>query len=445
MAGTHDMQVTVETTQGLERRMRVEIPEERIKGEVDKRLGDLARNARIPGFRPGKAPVRVIARRFGRQVRGEVVGDIMQESLVDALKQEQLRPAAAPRIAPVEADAGAGLSYTATFDVLPDITLPEFESIEIARPAAGVVDEDVDRMLETMRAQRRTWNAVERAALPSDRVIVDFEGIVDGEALDEASATEMSVQLDARRMVDGFEEGLVGASADEDRTLNLVFPETFPEHLAGKPVTFNVRVRRVEEPELPEVDDAFAVSFGVADGGVEALRGEVRANMERELADGMRTVLKQRVMDALLASNEIDLPQSMVRDEVARAMARRREEMARSGIDPDRIELEPDAFEEPVRRRIALDLLIAEIIKEHRIELDHSKVRARVETIASTYQDPARILDWYYSDRERLSGIESLVFEDQVTEWILERAQVSDEPASFDQILNPVQTAAPAA
>ena len=439
------MQVTVETTQGLERRMRVEIPEERISGEVDKRLGDLARNARIPGFRPGKAPIRVIARRFGRQVRGEVVGNIMQESLVDALNQEQLRPAAAPRIAPVEADVGAGLSYTATFDVLPDITLPEFESIEIVRPAASVADEDVDRMLETMRAQRRTWNTVERAALPSDRAIVDFEGIVDGEALDEASATEMPVQLDARRMVDGFEEGLVGASADEDRTLNLVFPETFPDHLAGKPVTFNVKVRRVEEPELPEVDDAFAMSFGVADGGVEALRGEVRANMERELADGMRAVLKQRVMDALLASNEVELPPSMVRDEVARAMARRREEMARSGIDPEQVELEPDAFEGPVRRRIALDLLIAEIIREHRIELDHAKVRARVETIASTYQDPAKVLDWYYSDRERLTGIESLVFEDQVVEWVLERAQVTDERTSFDQVLNPVQTAAPAA
>ena len=439
------MQVTVETTQGLERRMRVEIPEERIKGEVDKRLGDLARNARIPGFRPGKAPVRVIARRFGRQVRGEVVGEIMQESLVDALNREQLRPAAAPRIAPVENDSGAGLSYTATFDVLPDVTLPAFESIEIARPAASVVDEDVDRMLETMRAQRRTWNTVGRAALPSDRVVVDFEGIVDGKRLEEAGATEMPVQLDARRMVEGFEEGLVGASAGEERTLNLVFPENYPEHLKGKPVTFNVEIRRVEEPELPDVDEAFAQSFGVADGGVEALRSEVRANMERELADGMRTALKQRVMEALLANVEIDLPQSMVRDEVARAMARRREEMARSGLDPQQVELEPDPYEEPVRRRISLDLLIAEIIKEHRIELDHSKVRARVETIASTYQDPARILDWYYSDRERLSGIESLVFEDQVVEWVLERARVSDERASFDQILNPVQTATPAA
>ena len=432
------MQVSVETTQGLGRRMRVEIPEERIKGEVDRRLGDLARSARIPGFRPGKAPVKVVARRFGRQVRDEVVGGIVQESLIDALSQEQLRPAAAPRIAPLE--TAAGVSYTATFDVLPEISLPQFESIEIAQPVATVSDEDVDRMLETMRVQRRTWKTVERAATASDRVVVDLEGFVDGEPLDEAHATELPVELGARRMVDGFEDALVGVQSGEAKTLNLEFPENYPEHLAGKPVTFDVKVQRVEESEIPDIDDAFAESFGIADGGLGTLRGEVRANMERELAEGLRRTLKQRVMEALLVGTEVELPESMVRDEVARAMQRRREELARSGIDLQHVELDPDMFEEPVRRRISLDLLVAEIVKEHRIELDHSLVRARVETIAATYQDPAKILEWYYSDRERLSGIESLVFEDQVVDWIQERAQVADEPTSFDRILNPGQT-----
>ena len=432
------MQVTVETTQGLERRMRVEIPEEKVRGEVDKRLGDLARSVRIPGFRPGKAPVKVVARRYGRQVRDEVVGGLVQESLIDALSQEQLRPAAAPRIAPLETTAG--VSYTATFDVLPEIALPQFETMKIVRPVAAVMDEDVARMLETMRAQRRTWGTVERTATSTDRVVVDLEGFVDGESVDEASATELPVELDAGRMVDGFEEALIGVQAGEGRTLELTFPQNYPEHLAGRPVTFNVKVRRVEEPELPDLDDAFAESFGVPEGGLDTLRGEVRANMERELADGLRRTVKQQVMEALVAGNEIELPESMVRDEVARAMQRRQEELARSGIDPQRVELTTDMFDEPVRRRIALDLLVAEIVKEHRIELDHARVRARVEMIASTYQDPARILDWYYSDRERLSGIESLVFEDQVVDWILERAQVADEPTSFDRILNPGQT-----
>ena len=432
------MQVTVETTQGLERRMRVEIPEEKIKGEIDRRLGDLARSVRIPGFRPGKAPVKVVARRFGRQVRDEVVGGIVQKSLIDALSQEQLRPAVAPRIAPLE--TAAGVSYTATFDVLPEITLPHFESVEILQPAATVVNEDVDRMLETMRVQRRTWKTVERAATPSDRVVIDLEGFVDGAPVDEVSANELPVELDARRMVDGFEDALVGVQCGEAKTLNLTFPENYPEHLAGKPVTFDVKVHRVEESEIPDIDDAFAESFGIPNGGVDTLRDEVRANMERELAEGLRRTVKQRVMEALLAGTEVELPESMVRDEVARAMQRRREELARSGIDPQHVELEADTFEEPVRRRISLDLLVAEIVKEHRIELDHALVRARVETIASTYQDPAKIVEWYYSDRERLSGIESLVFEDQVVDWILERAQVTDEPTSFDRILNPGQT-----
>ena len=432
------MQVTVETTQGLERRMRVEIPEEKVRGEIDKRLGDLARSVRIPGFRPGKAPVKIVARHYGRQVRDEVVGGIVRESLADALDQEQLRPAVMPRIAPVE--TASGVTYTATFDVLPDISLPQFESIEIARPVATVSDEDVDRMLERMRVQRRTWKEVERAAASGDRVVVDFEGRVDGERLEEAGAKEMPVELDAGRMVEGFEDGLVGVQAGEDRTLELSFPEAYPEHLAGKPVTFEVKVHRVEEPELPDVDDAFAQSFGVAGGDVDTLRSEVRANMERELGDGLRAQLKQRVMEALLAGDEIALPESMVREEVARAMQRRHEELERSGIDHQHIELSPNAFERPVRRRIALELVVAEIIREHGIELDHARVRARVETIASTFQEPAQVLDWYYSDRSRLAPIESLVFEEQVVEWVLEHARVTDEATSFDRILNHGQT-----
>ena len=434
------MQVTVETTQGLERRMQVEIPEERIKGEVDKRLGDLARSVRIPGFRPGKVPVRVVARHYGRQVRGEVVGEIVQESFANALEQERLRPAATPQIAPLESDVGAGVRYTATFDVLPDVPLPSFESIEIARPVAAVVDEDVDRMLGRLREQHRTWKPVERAATPSDRVVVDCEGIVDGEPLAGSNATELPVRLDAKRMVDGFEEGLVGVQSGEDKTLDLTFPPDYPEHLAGKPVTFNVKVHRVEEPELPDLDDAFAQSLGVEEGGVEGLRGEARAGMERDLADGLDKILKQRVLEALLAGAEIELPESMVREDMAQAESRRREELERSGIDPERIEPEPAVLEEQARRRITLGLVITEIIKEHGIELDHAQVRAQVEQIASTYEEPAKVVNWYYSDRERLSGVESLVLENQVVEWILERAQVTDEHASFDRIMNPGQT-----
>ena len=434
------MQVTVETVQGLERRMRVEIPEERVRGEVDKRLGDLARSVRIPGFRPGKVPVKVVARRYGRQVRDEVVGEIVEESFVDALRQEQLRPAATPRIAPLESEAGAGVCYTATFDVLPEVSLPPFESIEIARPSAVVAEEDVDRVMERLRKQHRTWKAVERAATPSDRAVVDFEGFVDGEPFEGGSATELPVPLDEEGMIDGFEDGLAGAQPGEDRTLELTFPQGYPEHLAGKAVTFNVKVHRVEEPVLPDLDDTFAERIGVGDGGIEALRGEVRANLERELANALDVTLKQRVMEALFTSGEIELPESMVREEAERVMARRQEALRRTGIDPERIDLEPDMFEKQARRHVTIGLLVAEIVREHRIEPDPERVRARIEAIASTAQEPEKVIEWYYSGRERLSEVESLVVEDQVVDWILERARVTEEPASFDRIMNPGQT-----
>ena len=434
------MQVTVETTQGLERRMRVEIPEDRIRIEVDKRLGNLARNVRIPGFRPGKVPIKVVARRYGRQMRAEVIGEIVQESFTDALGQEQLRPAATARIEPLESDADTGVRYTATFDVFPDISLPSFDSIEILRPVAAVADDDVDRMLETLRIQHRTWKTVERAATPDDRVVVDFEGFMDGEPLAGSSATEMPVHLDARRMVEGFEDALVGARAGEDRTLDLAFSQSHPGHLAGKPVTFHVKVHRVEEPELPDLDAAFAERLGAGEGGVDALRNEVRASMERELSEALGGALKQRVLEALLASTRVELPESKVREEMERVTASRREELKRSGLDPERVELERAALEELVRRRIAVNLLLAEIIEEEAIEIDSTRVHAHVEAIASTFQDPAKAANWYYADRKRLSEIESHVLEEQAVEWILAHARIVDERSSFDRIMNRGQT-----
>jgi trigger factor len=435
------MQVTIENSEGLERRLKVQIPEDRVQGEVDKRLSNIAQSARLPGFRPGKAPMKVIAQRFGRQVREEVVGEIVQTSFQDAIVQEHLHPAGSPTIAPLEWNEGNGVAYTAVFDVYPEIALPAIESLKIQRPEATVAEDDVDRVLERLRTQKRDWRAMTRAATPGDRVLMDFRGECEGESRDDLKAEGFAVELGAGQVFKGFEDGLLGAEAGQELNLDLHFPADYRAgELAGKPVTFQVTVHSVEEPVLPEIDDELARAFGIEEGGVEGLRKEVRSNMERELADGIRATTKQRVMEALLAGGELPLPEALVKREVERAMAQRRLELTHSGIDPEQLELEPGMFEEQARRRVSLGLLIGELIKENDIRPDPDKVRERIAGIASTYEDPQEVIQWYYSEPARLADVESSVLEDAVVDWILEQADVSAEPTSFDALLNPGQT-----
>ncbi len=435
------MQVTVETTQGLERRVKVQVPEDRVQGEVSKRLSNIAQSARLPGFRPGKAPMKVIAQRYGKQVREEVVGEIVQSSFQDAIVQERLRPAGSPTIDPLEWEAGTGVAYTAVFDVYPEVSLPPIESLQVARPSAAVGDEDVDRMIERLRHQRREWKAVERAAIRGDRVTIDFEGTCEGTARDDLKAEHFHVELGAGQVFKAFEEGLIGAEAGQDLSLDLHFPSDYGAgELAGKPVSFQVKVTAVEEPVLPQIDEAFAKTFGVEKGGVEQLKSEIRANMQRELDEGIRATTKQRVMEALLAGRDLELPDSLVKREVERSMAARRLELTHSGFDASQIELDAKDFEAASRRRVSLGLLVAELIKENDIKADPNEVRARIESIASTYEDPKEVVRWYYSEPSRLSDVESSVLEDTVVAWILERAKVVDEPTSFDELMNPGQT-----
>ncbi len=435
------MQVTVETTQGLERRVKVQVPEDRIQGEVSKRLADMARSARLPGFRPGKAPMKVIARRFGRQVREEVVGEIVQSSFQDAIAQESLRPVGSPTIDPLEWKAGSGVAYTAVFDVYPDVRLPPIETLKIARPEAEVSDADVDRLLERLRSQRRRWETVQRAATPGDRVVIDFEGICAGEARDDLKSEGFAVELGAEQVFKQFEDGLLGTEAGQELSLDLHFPSDYRAgELAGKPVSFQVKVNTVEEPVLPEIDDEFATSFGIPEGGIEQLKSEVRANMRRELEEGIRSATKQRVMEALLAGRTLELPKSLINREVDRSTAQRRLELSHSGIDTKDIDLDPKDFEEGSRRRVSLGLLIGELIKENDIKADPNQIRARIDSIASTYDDPKEVVRWYYSEPTRLSEVESTVLEDTVVAWILDRAEVVAEPSSFDELLNPGQT-----
>lgn len=436
------MEVTVESGAGLERRMRIRVPEEQISTQVNKRLESLSREARVPGFRPGKVPIKVIRQRFGRQVRDEVVGETLRASFFDALTREQLRPAGSPTIEPEKLEPGQGLSYLATFEVYPQIALPPLESLSIVRPTAQVEESDVETMLQTLQRQRRVWTEVQRAASERDRVLIDFEGFMDGAPLENANGKGVTAELDAQRMIPGFEAGLVGLSAGESKTLELSFPENYhAAELAGKAVSFEVTVQRVEEPSLPEIDDAFAASFGVSEGGAAALRQEVRRNMERELADRITNLTKRRTMDALSLNQDIELPAALVKEECQRALQRRRIELSHSGIDPEQAQLSEEMFEEQARMRVSLGLILSELIKEHALQPDPQKVRARIDTIASTYERPEEVVSWYYGERERLADIETAVLEEQVVDWVLERASVTEEATTFAAL---TQSGAPA-
>ncbi len=435
------MQVTLENTSGLERRLKVEIAEDQVSTKVDERLTSLTQTARIPGFRPGKVPLKIVTRRFGKQVREEVVGELIRSTLFEAIAQENLNPAGAPAIEPVQAEPGQGVTYTAVFDVYPEIELSDPTTLKVQRCQAEVQDADVDRMLETLRAQRKTWEEVTRAAATDDRVVVDYEGKVDGEPLDKGQATDAVIEIGAKRMIAGFEEGLIGATAGEDKTLDLTFPDDYPaEEIAGKAVSFQVKIKRVEASSLPELNDEFASAFGVSEGGVEALRKEVRKNMEGELAQVVRNTDKRRVMDALHETQTIEVPEALVKSEAERALERQRAEMARAGMDPSTLNLGPEMFEAEARRRVSLGLLLAEVVKKSELTPDATLVRERIEAIGATYEDPSEVVRWYYGDPERTREIESSVLEDQVVDWLLERAQVTVEQSSFDELMNPGQT-----
>ena len=432
------MQVTVESSAGLERRMRVQVPEDRVSSEVDKRLNELSRDARLPGFRPGKVPMKVVRQRYGRQVRDGVVAELVQSSFYDALVQENLRPAGSPNIEPDEVEQGKGVNYIATFDVYPDVDLPDLATLRIARPEASVEDADVERMIETLRHQRRTFAAVERAATGTDRVVIDFAGFKDGSPVENANGEDVPVELDSGRMIPGFEEALIGTSAGETKSVELTFPDTYhASELAGQAVTFEITIKSVEEPSLPAVDEAFASAFGVAEGGADGLRTEVRANMTRELAETIRNVTKQRTMDSLLASRDIELPQALIDEECQQALERRKTELSHSGIDAEGVALSADMFTEQARTRVSLGLLLAEVVRENDIKPDPQRVHARIQTIASTYEQPEEVVRWYQGDKERLSEIETSVLEEQVVEWVLDRAQVTAEASSFDALMKP--------
>ncbi len=428
------MQVSVESTGPLERRMTVAVPEERIASQVKERLEALRKRARIDGFRPGKAPLPVIRLRYGKQVREEVIGEVVQSTLYEALAQEKLKPAGTPTIDPETVEQNEGLEYTAVFEVYPEIELAPCSELEIEKPVTEITEEDVDSTIESIRKQRVRWEEKEGQAEEGDQITIDFEGHIDGEPFDGGKAEEFQLILGAGRMIKGFEEGLEGVKAGEERQFEVTFPEDYhASELAGKTASFSVKVRRVEAPVLPELNDEFAQHLGVA-GGVEALREEVKANMQRELEQTLQSRIKQQVMDKLLESNKIELPKSLVDQEARGLAAEMRQQMAREGLGAGRGELDPALFTKQAERRVALGLIVAQIIKTNEFKAEPEEVRALIEEMAEPYEKPQDVIDWYYAEKRRLADIEALVLENKVVDWILSQANVKEKPTPFAEL-----------
>ena len=428
------MQVSVESTGALERRMEVQVPAERVEKAVDERLQRMSRTVRLKGFRPGKVPVKVVRQQFGQQVRQEVLGDVMQSTFNEAVIQEKLTPAGGPRIEPISLEQGADLKYRAVFEVLPQIELKGVEGLHVERPTASVSEADVDAMIQNLREQRPTFAAVDREARDTDRVTIDFEGSIDGVPFEGGKGEGVPVDLGAGRMIADFEAGLRGARAGENKVIDVTFPANYgAPNLAGKQAQFAISVKSVEERKLPELDDEFCKLYGVEEGGIERLRQEVQENMQRELADAVKARVKKQVLDGLLAANPIELPKSMVDAQVRDLQmdaARRMGARDASQVPP------AEGFQDAARRRVALSLLISEIIRANNIQVDQSQVQQRFEELAAQVPDQGQALQQYRSNPQFRRQMESAVLEDQVIDWIAGRAKVDETPASFKEIMN---------
>ncbi len=433
------MQVSVESGEGLTKKLLVNLPAERVDAVVDAKLKETARTIRLDGFRPGKVPVRVVRQRFGAQIRQDAYGELIQSSFYEAAQQENLKPVGEPSIELREDEAEGGLAYTATFEVMPEIELADFSALEIKRPVAEVTDADVDEMIRKLREQRTEWIDVERPAQEGDKITVDFKGFIDGEAFEGGSAEDVDLALGSGTMIPGFEEGLIGAKAGDEVKLELKFPDDYRvEHLAGKEATFDVTVKSVVEPKLPEVDEEFVKSLGVEDGTEESLRKEVRENMERELKQKLKSRTKERVMDALLEVHEIQVPAAMVQREAEALKQQTQQEMAQSG-QQSTVDLPASIFEPQAERRIKLGLIVGEIIRGNEIEVDQARVDEAIAEQAATFEEPQEIIDWYANNPQARSSVENVVMVDQAVEWVLEKAKVEDENLSFDELVNPKQ------
>jgi len=439
------MRVSVETTSGLERKLTVGVPAEEVDSAVDKKLAEAAQNVRLPGFRPGKVPMSVMKQRFGPGVRQEVLGDVINQSFQEAVMTESLRPAGQPSIEAKSVESGKDIEYVATFEIYPTVSLNEIKDFEVTRLSCEIGESDVNDIIEVFQKQQGQLVDMDRAAEEGDTLTIDFEGFKDGEAFEGGSGTDTALELGSGRMIPGFEDGLVGASAGDERTLELTFPEDYhSEELKGAAVEFKVVVKAVKALELAELNAELFASYGVEGDDVDAFRAEVQKNMERELKGAIDAHVKQQVMDAIIEAHpELEIPQSLISQETDALRGQMFQQFG-GGISPDmdlKSILPDEMFSERAETRVRLGLLVSELVQDLGVRAEPNKVRELIEEIASTYQDPEEVINWYYEDNNQLMGIESRVLEDAVVDKLLEEASVTDEVTGYQDALQRTRAA----
>ena len=428
------MQVSVEKTSELSRKMTVSVPEAVVQEKMAERLKSLAREVKIDGFRPGKVPQHVVKKMFGDRVRGEIASDLIKATYYDALQDQALKPAGHPRIEPV--DETEGFKYTAVFEVYPEISLEGIDQLEVVHPVATVKDSDVDDMIEKLRAQKQSWHIVDRPAQENDRVTISFSGTSENENFTDGRVEDFQVVCGSKKMIPGFEDNLVGLKTGANKIFSVTFPEDYDnKKLAGKAAEFEVDVIKVEEPVLPEIDEDFVKAYGIDDGSVESFRDDVKNSMERGLEQALRGKLKSSIMDALYEKIQLSVPNTLIDMEVEHLMEPYIETAKKQNMKLEDIKLPRDAFEAQAKRRVALGLILGEIVQKNAIKLDSNKVRSSIEDMAKSYERPEEVVNWYYSDESHLNDVKQMVLEDQVIEWLVAQVKVSDETVSFSDVM----------
>ncbi len=434
------MTVSVETTQGLGRRISITVPADSIETAVKKELIEVAKKVRIDGFRKGKVPAHIINQRYGASVRQDVLGELMTRNFVDAIIKEKINPAGAPNYVPGEYKEGEDFNYAVEFEVYPEVELQGLDAIEVEKPVVEVTDADVDTMLETLQKQQATWKETDAAATAEDRATIDFTGSVDGEEFEGGKASDFVLAMGQGRMIPGFEEGITGKKAGETFTIDVKFPDDYhAENLKGKDAKFEIVLKKVETRELPELTADFIKRFGVEDGSVDGLRAEVRKNMERELKGAIRNRVKSQVLDGLVEANNIDVPAALIDSEID--VLRRQAAQRFGGNEKQALELPRELFEEQAKRRVVVGLLLGEVIRINELKADEDRVNALIQEMASAYEDPQEVIEFYGKNNELMNNMRNVALEEQAVETLLAKAKVSDKATSFQELMNQTSAA----